>query len=74
MDLLDNKASLIINVVPPDNIIFALPEPSIKSAGPDIVLTLASTNVNYEKYFLSLRIVCVVALSTRHSSLQLTLE
>ena len=48
LDLLENNASLIINVVFVDNIIFTLPEPSIKSAGHDIVLTLASTNVNYE--------------------------
>ena len=37
--------------MPHGNIIVALLEPSIKSAGLDIVFTLASTNVMWEKYF-----------------------
>ena len=51
LDLIEYKASLIWNIVPHGNIIAALPEPSIKSAGPDIVFTLASTHVMWEKYF-----------------------
>ena len=37
--------------MPHGNIIVALLEPSIKSTGPDIVFTLDSTNVMWEKYF-----------------------
>ena len=51
MDLTEYKASLIWNIVPHGKIIVALPKPSIKFAGPDIVFTLASTNVMWEKYF-----------------------
>ena len=37
--------------MPHGNIIVVLLEPSIKSAGPDIVFTLASTNVMLENIF-----------------------
>ena len=47
---------------------FALPEPSIKFDGLDIVLTLALFKVNSWKYFLFLMTVCVVALFARHKS------
>ena len=37
--------------MPHGNRIVVLPEPSIKSAGPDIVFTLALTNVMWENIF-----------------------
>ena len=61
MDLIEYNASLIWNLVPFDSIMFALLEPSIKFAVPDMVLTLAFVNVKSRKYLLSQRIVCVVA-------------
>ena len=54
-------------LVPLGKIIVALPEPRIKSIGPDIVLTLDLPKDMLEKYFLSLRIVCVVAQYARHA-------
>ena len=41
MDLLEYKASFIWNLVPFDNIMFALPKPSTKFVVPNMVLTLA---------------------------------
>ena len=67
MDLL-KYASLIWNLIPFGSIMFALPEPLIKFAVPDMVLTLAFVNVKSRKYLLSQRIVCMVAQSTRHTS------
>jgi hypothetical protein len=60
------NAFSICNFVPPYNNIFALPEPSIIFEVPDIVLIVVSRFTKEEKCFLSLRIVWVVALSTRH--------
>ena len=68
MDLLEYNASLIWNLVQFVGIMFALLEPSIKFAVSNMVLTLAFVNVNSRKYFLSRRIVCVVAQSTKHTS------
>ena len=42
--------------MPPSRIIVALPEPSIRLTGPEIVVTLEGANVNWEKYFLCWRI------------------
>ena len=42
--------------MPPGRIIVALPEPSIRLTGSEIVVTLEGTNVNWEKYFFCLRI------------------
>ena len=42
--------------MPPGRIIVALPEPSIKVTGPEIVVTLEGANVNWEKYFLFCKI------------------
>jgi len=50
------------------NKILALTKPLIMSVGIDIVMTLTLVNIKYSKYFFSLRIVCVVALSARHKS------
>ena len=69
LDLPEHKALFICNFVPFGNIIFALLEPSIRLAEPDIVVTLALANIKLWKYFLSHRIVCVVALSKHPSSL-----
>ncbi|KAJ0545591.1 hypothetical protein HanIR_Chr08g0351511 [Helianthus annuus] len=46
----------------------ALLEPSIRLLTPDIVPTGVSARDNSEKNFISLRIVLVLPLSTRHSS------
>ena len=61
MDLLEYNASLIWNLVPFGSIMFVLPEPSIKFAVPNMVLTLAFVNVKSRNYLLSRRVVCVVA-------------
>ena len=60
MDLLEYNASLIWNLVPFGSIMFALPEPLIKFAVPDMVLILTFINVKSKTYLLSRRIVCVV--------------
>ena len=70
--LLEYKASFIYNFVPFGNMILALPEPSIKLAEQDIIVTLDLANIKLWKYFLFRRIVCVVALSTKHPSLLFT--
>ena len=41
--------------MPPGRIIVALPEPSIKVTGQEIVVTLEGANVNWEKYFFSVK-------------------
>jgi hypothetical protein len=41
LDLVENKALSIINLVPLGNIILALSEPSIKYVEPDMVFTFA---------------------------------
>ena len=43
------------------SIMFTLSKPSIKFAVPDMVLALAFVNVKSRKYFLSQRIMSVVA-------------
>ena len=68
MNLLKYNASLIWNLVPFSSITFALLEPSIKFAISDMVLTLTFVNFKSRMYFLSQRIVCVVAQSARHTS------
>jgi hypothetical protein len=60
LDLEEYKASSVQNFVLFGNMIFALLEPSIRFDEPDIVLTLALFNIKYLKYFLSLRIMCIV--------------
>ena len=50
------------------NIILAFMDSIIMSVGSDIIVTLALVNVKYSKYFLPLRILCVVALFIRHKS------
>ena len=42
--------------MPPGRIIVALPEPSIRLTGSEIVVTLEGANVNWEKYFFCWRI------------------
>lgn len=69
MELPKYKASWIPILVSFFNIIVALSEPSFKFVGLEIILTLASIKVRVEKKFLSLRIMCIVALSTKHISL-----
>ena len=49
-------------------------EPSINFVLPDIILTLGSRNVKWEKYFLFLNIVCVIALLARHISVSFILD
>ena len=61
MDLLEYNASLICNLVSFDSIIFVISELSIKFDVLEMVLTLTFVSVKLKKYFLSLRIVCVVA-------------
>ena len=41
--------------MPHGRIIVALPEQSIKVTGPEIVVTLEGANVNWEKYFFSIK-------------------
>ena len=65
--LLEYNASLIWNLDPFGNIMFARPKPLVKFAVSDMVFTLAFVNVKSKKYLLSRRIVCVVAKSTRHT-------
>ena len=48
-------------------VMFALPEPSTKFIVPDMVLALAFINVNSRNFFLSRRIVCMVAQFVRHT-------
>ena len=55
-------------LVPLGKIIVVILECWIKFTGPDTVLTLDLPNDMLEKYFLSRRIVCVVAQSIRHAS------
>ena len=58
----------MLNIVPPGSNKVALPEPLINFVLPDIVLTYAIFITKLEKYFFSFNIVCVVALSRRHTS------
>jgi len=68
MDLDEYNASLMPGFLLFGNKILALIKPLIMFAGPDIIVLLTLVNVKYLKYFFSLRIVCVVALSARHKS------
>ena len=61
LDLLEYKASFTWNLVSFGSIMFSFLEPSTKFVVPDMVLLLASINVNSRKYLLSQRIVCVVS-------------
>ena len=47
----ENSALFIENFVPLGNVKWALPIPSIKSAGPDIVLTVIFVGFSLEKIF-----------------------
>ena len=66
MDCGYSSASLIISFVPIGRISEALLEPTIKTLSFAIVVTIPLFSVKVRKNFLSLRIVCVVALSTKH--------
>jgi len=66
MDLDEYNASLMPGFLLFGNKILALIKLLIMFDGPDIIVLLALVNVKYLKYFFSLRIVCVVALSARH--------
>ena len=68
MYLLEYNASLMWNLIPYGSIILALPKPAIRFLVSDMVLTLPLVKVKIKKYLLSQRIVCVVALSARHTS------
>ena len=68
MDESEYNASLIWNLVPFANNMFALSEPSIKFVMPYMVLILSFVNVKSREYLLSQRIVCLVAQSIRHAS------
>ena len=74
MDLLEYNASFIWNLVPFGSIMFPLPEPSIKFSVLDRVFTLTFVSVKSRKYLLSHIIMCVVAQSTRHTSLSFILR
>ena len=68
MDQVAYNAFFMDNIVPFGNIIWAFPEPSITSDGPDIVVTFTFASTKFEKYFRSRSIKCVVALSARQNS------
>ena len=69
MDLLEYNTSLIWNLVQFDSIMFALSEPSIKFAVPNMVLTLTFVNVKSINYLLSRRIVCGCTVSKTYITL-----
>ena len=49
LDLAEYNASSMVNLIPPSNIIMTLSKPWIKFTKPDIVFTLISGNVKFEK-------------------------
>ena len=73
VDRVAYNAFCMDNIVPFGNIIWAFPESSITSEGPDIVVTPILVSNKLEKYFRSRSIVCVVALSATQISSPLLL-
>ena len=61
----ENKASLMVNLVPFDNRRRVVSWPSIRFDEPDMVIRELGLGIKLEKYLYSQRMVCIVALSTR---------